>query len=321
MREAYIIASDLHFNSHKRNRFDYYGECLDVIDKLHRITSEIQADKKNLISLDDMVDRGKTTPQLYDKVVQLIKLLIDPYDNTYIALGNHTKTYHIDNPLFSFIKSFDTDALIGWKGVPKSLTQGIQVLDRLIFDDMEFVFRPYGTNTDKITDKSGILFMHDDLYPPGAESLVPYVKHRYYGSIEHYDFVFNGHLHSIRTVWNNGQTQVHNLGSLLRTKSDEVLDTDLLRIIPVIYINNGKFETIELKEIILPPREVVYMELEYQKSKEVYLLKKERDIVKDYGKVLDFDGDPIKGVSEAVRAASNFRVSGLWNRIRSVVDE
>jgi len=230
------VVPDLHFSSHKQNRFNYYGECLDVIEQIHDINNRAIADEKFLISLGDIVDRGKSIVGLYNKVSQLIKLLIESFDATYITLGNHEKTYHADNPIFSFIQSFDTEALRGWKAKPESLTPEIIVTDRLGFEDVEFVFRPYGTSVDKVSDKIGILFMHDNLYPSEARTLVPYVKHNYAQSIEEFDFVFNGHLHSIRTPWNLGNTQIHNLGSLLRTKSDEVSDTDLIRLIPVIYI-------------------------------------------------------------------------------------
>jgi len=90
-----VVVADLHFNSHKQNRFNYYDECLDVIEQIHTIADDADADKKHLISLDDMVDRGKSTSNLYDKVVQLIKYLIEPFDKAYIALGNHSKTYHV----------------------------------------------------------------------------------------------------------------------------------------------------------------------------------------------------------------------------------
>jgi len=315
-RESYIVVSDLHFNSHKQNRFNYYQECLDVIEDIHRINKNIQADKKYLISLDDMVDRGKPTSSLYDKVVQLIKYLLEPFDGSYIALGNHSRTYHVDNPLFSFIQSFDTPALNHWKAKPVSLTKDIIVTDRLEFEDVEFVFRPYGTAVDKISEKMGILFMHDDLYPPGVDRLVPYVKHRYTHPLEKFDFVFNGHLHSIRTVWSMGRTQIHNLGSLLRTKSEEVMDTDLVRMVPVIYIDGGYFETIRMETITLPPREAVYKEEAYQEQHEVYEMQKERKAYKDFGKVFAFDAEPLELVDEAVSATRNFRVTSLWNKIK-----
>jgi len=315
-RESYIVVPDLHFNSHKQNRFNYYKECLDVINDIHFINSSIKADKKHLISLDDMVDRGKSISNLYDRVVQLIKYLIEPFDEIYITLGNHSRTYHIDNPLFSFIQSFDTAALNGWKAKPVSLTKDIIVTDRIEFENVEFVFRPYGTAVDKLSDKMGVLFMHDNLYPPEADGMLPYVKHKYMHPLEKFDFVFNGHLHTIRTVWNIGSTQIHNLGSLLRTQSDEVSDTDLIRLIPVIYITDGNFETINMERITLPPREEVYKEEAYQEQRLNYELSKERKEYKDFGKVFALDAEPLKLVDEAVNATRNFRVSSLWNKIK-----
>ena len=315
-RESYLVVSDLHFNTHKQNRFNYHQECVEIIEQLHIINRGIVADKKFLISLGDIVDRGKKDSILYDQILQLLKMLISDFDDVFQVLGNHEKTYYHDNPLFSFIASFDTQALSGWKAKPKSSTPCIKVVDRLEFADVEFVFRHYGTAVHRISDKTGILFTHENIFPEAAKHVVPYLKQSYSGKLDGYAFVFNAHLHSIRATWSIGDTQIHNLGSLLRTSSDDIDDVDLNRIVPVVYINNNRLETIQFAKITLPERNLVYQDESYADQKEVRELAKERKEYKELGRIFYDNDEPLKFVDEAVDSTRDFQIRCLWNKIK-----
>ena len=315
-RVCYIVVTDLHLNSHKQNRYNYFIECLDVIDQIKQIALSIHAKEKNLILLGDEVDRGKTSVDAYDKVLQLLKYLINDFNKTYLVMGNHSKSYSKHNPIYSFIHSFETDTVKSWNVKPLALVPEIEVLDRIEFKDVEFVFRHYGSNTQMISDKVGILFMHDNLYPQEEEHRITYAHNKYIHPIDKFDFIFNGHLHTIRTQWTLGKTQIHNLGSLLRTKAEEVFDSDLVRQIPIIYLEDGYLDTIKMEKITLPPKEIVYKEDEYQEQHEKYILKKDLNEYKEYGKIFQHDIVPLDMLDQSVQATYDIRVRALWSKIK-----
>jgi hypothetical protein len=90
----------------------------------------------------------------------------------------------------------------------------------------------------------------------------------------------------------------------------------LIRLIPVIYLIQGKLETIKMEQITLPPRELVYKEEAYAEQKENRLLANERKEFKEFGKVFAFGDDPLVQVEDAVKATGDFRVKSLWNKIK-----
>lgn len=259
MSEGYFILPDFHLNIHKENRFSYAEEAFSVCVWLGETVDKYRdrgIDKLYGISVGDLVDIGHSKRANYVAVQQLIKIVLRMFDDLFLNFGNHEITFYKDNPLFSFIRDIQHPHIISKFGHLKceSSFNEIKTPERIILNDTEIVFRGWGTESVKITDKRGILILHTPLLSSeGAREL--YATNQYEEVITSldssgYEDIYCGHIHTVIDTWDYHGATVHNLGSLLRTSVQQIDDFNRRRVVPVLIFDDNR-NLIEKNEEIL----------------------------------------------------------------------
>ena len=283
-----MILPDLHLNNKKNHRYRYDLECYSVIDKIHYFVEQERehCDKLYAISLGDLVDGSKSSRREYTMVQQQLKLLIEPFDKFYLTIGNHEISYSTNNPIYSFIKLIENEEIIVRYPhlVPESSVNQIFTPKYIELENLEIVLGVWKIIPKPKTNKPAILMWHGNyLSKSGIDKIKIFKQFEFVQDfIDFCDWthVFIGHEHTVVDKYNIGSTIVYNLGSLLRTGCDQVIDQESLRIIPILRTLNGNFDSIIYKEFKLHERNQIVDEISYRKSQEVYNLKKNIDQTK-----------------------------------------
>lgn len=272
MSSAYLILTDMHLNVTKENRIDYGSECLSIIDKIYSIAKTYRDEGYNHvygISIGDLVDKSFPERRKYTKTQQMLKLLLNCFDDFFLCFGNHELTYYKDNPIYSFMKSINNSEI---RRLYPQLTceslcnDEIKTPNNLIFNNSEIVFQGYGTSNVFTTDKEiKILLMHEFLLSDNGlrkfnqlsnVNITPYDIND--NKISH---IFCGHAHVVIEDWSIGTTKIHNLGSLLRTKHNEIFDYDRTRYIPALIVDsNNDITEIQYNNFKLHKRNIILNE-------------------------------------------------------------
>lgn len=280
----YFIATDLHLYHKMNARYDYFKECESVVEDILKTLEENKSTTGDniLILAGDVVHQKLTYSKDFTRVNDLISRLIEPFDKTYLNIGNHEITYQANNPILKRIKNINHPKIDKIRKSFLGEKEDVCVVDRISYDNVNIDFYPYGAEQivkepNKITIAIGHgSYINDNLSNYLREEGFHVPKRT--ALIENPDFLFTGHEHTVIANHKNGNTNIYNLGSLMRTNVREVRDNDRKRIIPVIEIENDNLVDIKYPSIYLPLRSSVINEEKVIKDREKYKKQKERKI-------------------------------------------
>lgn len=248
----------------------------------------------------DIFNRGfiEITEYLYwsDWFIELDSLLSDRYGCIYSAVGNHELSFSKNNPFWRFISNkdggFNTAAVWRTKAVnPMGAKSLIHVEDYLKLGDKVGLYLCHydavSTCSEllsrNVDDEIKVCISHLSIISSeitrvlrdnyGRDPLTHVIEHeqiRDMDFLHNFDYVFNGHMHkaySRFTITNDAtghKTRLMYLGSLGRTNSEEINDTDLIRTLPIIDVDTGEMTC---EEIVLWNRKsAIVQDYDFQKS-------------------------------------------------------
>lgn len=324
MKNAYLITSDLHKSGkNKANRINYVKEVEYVEDKLIEIANSYRNQGFNVIrlSLGDEFDtsyREVNTAMIH--LTESIRLS-KKFNKTYVTVGNHELTYYKNNPFWYLVNRIDSTSIqksrkTGW--VPKGVTTNLNVVDRLVDGEVEFLFNHYGSGIrladpnfktiglfhqdvvfrnvlDEAKNKYGNIFELDE------DTMVK--KHNYVyldnnSVLKDYQKCYYGHHHMLYGRWEDEDNTEHNyLASLGRTTHREVRDDFLERNVPVVLVEDGILTDVQDNYFNLMSRELCVKEELVKIAEEKYERSKEVQAIKKYNGSSD---DPLKNVKDSL---------------------
>ena len=251
-------------------RKDYIGEIYSYMNEIMQIINE-DKDIDTVCFVGDIFNRGFNNIEEYFRWIDWFTFLNDVLTSRggkiYSVVGNHELSFSKNNPFWRLVakEHFNTDASWDNKAVmPKGLKDIINVCDVLEYSDKVSIFFCHYDRTDMCkkqvmshieehSDKCRICLSHNYIISNeimrtlrdgyGRDPMTHFIEHEHIGSMglyEQFDMVFNGHMHKAYSRFtitrdnDNHKTKLFYLGSIGRTNSDEVNDTDLTRLIPVI---------------------------------------------------------------------------------------
>ncbi len=283
MTNAYLVVTDLHCDTEKSNRINYFGEILSAIESIIRIGNDYRQKgySVKLIFLGDVFDAGMSNPSDAMQLMEVFYFLCSSFDGVWSVVGNHEISYAKNNPFWFLVSQLGDEGLLGLKRFiqPRGLNSRIVVPDMIEDGDTVLYFNHYST-VPKVPDhgKVRIGLFHQNV---GSNAICKMwgtfdnVEEASY--VQAYNYAFFGHMHLAKgAYWLNEAHTCRGewLGTIGRTKVDEVLDDSLDVNIPVIIVKDGKFQKIEDNPIHLWSRQesIDFPKLEAsQKSKELVM--------------------------------------------------
>ena len=262
-KHVYLLVTDLHIGLKKANRIDYFREILksigDIITIAERYKSEGDC-KINLLLLGDVFDMSIRNASDAMQASEIFRFFCSQFDHVWSVVGNHELTYAKDNPFWfavSEITDLDLQAIKRYIQ-PRGLTNTVSIVDKVVDGDVVFYFNHFNTPTKRPVD--GVVrigLFHQNI---GSNSIC-----KMYGQfddvektpvIQSYNYCFFGHMHLAKGKYyiNPEHTCLCEwLGTIGRTKIDEVIDSDLQVNIPAVIVDNGAFVSIDDNFIELVP--------------------------------------------------------------------
>lgn len=259
---VYLVVTDLHVDYVKENRISYITEILDALADIQTIANAYRQKYKDckltLALLGDVFDGSITNASDAMQALEMFRLFCSSFDRVVSVVGNHEITYARDNPFWFLVSSIDDEGLQQVRRYiqPKGLFNVIEVLDTLEDGDVTFYFNHFGVRP-KVPVARGVRIglFHQNV---GSNDICKMwgtfdnVEEASY--IQGYNYCFFGHMHLAKGQYylNDSNTCIGEwLGSIGRTKVDEVLDSSLEVNVPAIVIVDGKFQGVDKNLITL----------------------------------------------------------------------
>lgn len=216
-----------------------------------------------LIILGDFYDRGFSDAGDAMMALEFARMAFSNFDKVFAVVGNHELTYYKNNPFWFLVSGIsDNDLLREYTKIkqPKGFLDSITVTDKHIDGEVAFIFNHYGTRIKQVEPqcKVNIGLFHQNI----ASHEIPDVWGEYIDIeksqlFDDYTYMFLGHIHSNeyygRYKLASG-TIAYYLSSVVRASVSEIDDNYLIRNIPIVYVEDGKFTRVEDKEFRLLKR-------------------------------------------------------------------
>lgn len=263
MKNAYLVVTDLHCDVEKANRVNYFGECLQAIQSIIDIASTYRQKgyTVRLVLLGDVFDAGLTNSDDAMQFMEVFYFFCSAFDGVWSVVGNHEISYAKNNPFWFLVSSLQDDGLQKLKRFiqPRGLTGRIVVPSTIEDGDTVLYFNHFSTPP-KVPTKGTVRvgLFHQNV---GSNDICKMwgtfddVEEASY--VQGYNYSFFGHMHLAKgSYWLN---EAHTckgewLGTIGRTKVDEILDDSLDVNIPVILVEDGRFCGVEDNPIHLMSR-------------------------------------------------------------------
>ena len=267
--------SDINIDGRK----DYIGEIKGyMMDVLNLVKEDASID--NVAFVGDIFNRGfKTSIDEYffwiDWFAVLDNIVAERFGKIYSVVGNHELSYSQGNPFWRMVTKDSFNTAKRWSDKAHyalGLKSLIHVEDILDLDNSTIFFCHYnGMDLCKeIVDKHVEVYKdtkkrfclsHNSIISSaiantlrenyGRDPLTHFIAHERIESLDlfhKFDYVFNGHMHkafSNFTITDNStghETKLYYLGSLGRTNSEEINNSDLKRVLPCIDTLTGEVD-------------------------------------------------------------------------------
>lgn len=311
MKNAYLLVTDLHCDVEKANRVDYFGECLKALQDIMSIADKYRSQgySVNLILLGDVFDAGLTNSDDAMQFMEVFYFFCSVFDHVWSVVGNHEISYAKNNPFWFLVSSLQDEGLQRLKRFiqPRGLTGRIIVPATVVDGEVAFYFNHFGAIA-KVPDEGVVRIglFHQNV---GSNDICKMwgtfdnVEEAAYVQAYHYSFF--GHMHLAKgSYWLN---EAHTckgvwLGTIGRSKENEVIDDSLEVIVPVVLVDGGVFTGIEDNTIVLASRAnaIDFQKLAAaQKSREIITERKNVSTNKYHGETLfdtlegSFAGTPL----------------------------
>lgn len=282
MKNVYLLMTDLHADTEKANRLNYFGEVLTAMQDTLNIAQKYKdaGYNVNMMFLGDVFDTGSSNPSDAMQLMEVFYFFTSMFSQVWSVVGNHEISYAENNPFWYLVAEMQDESLSMVRRFiqPRGLTSRIVVPDRVTDGDTVFYFNHYGTPAKTPdTGKIRIGLFHQNV---GSNEICKMwgtfdnVEEAAY--IQGYNYCYFGHMHLAHgEYWLNEQHTCKGewLGTIGRTKVDEIQDDCLEVNIPAVIVVDGKFVTIESNYITLKNREETVDVPKYEASK------KSREIV------------------------------------------
>lgn len=263
MKNVYLLLTDLHINFAKENRISYSSEILnamqDVIEIADSYRKKIQGCSVILMLLGDIFDNSMSNSSDALQANEIFRFFCSMFDTVYAVVGNHEITYARNNPFWFAVSEITDESLAGIARYiqPRGMTAQVIVTDRLTDGSVTFYFNHYGTKP-KSPETRGVnigLF-HQNI---GSTSIC-----KMWGEFEdiektdyalRYQYLFFGHMHLAKGKYalsDYPKCIAEWLGTVGRTKVEEIDDKSLDVNIPAVLVDDGVFISIEDNFITLP---------------------------------------------------------------------
>ena len=350
-KDVFLVVSDLHdTEKNMATRIDYKKEINFVYSRIFQVIKKYeQTDAKvHLLFLGDIFHRSYRSAERSMESMDTVQFLCERVETAHSVVGNHEITWAASNPFWYLVPSLEeAPSILGGKKKleAKGLSGKLQVVDRLRFGDVEFLFNHYGVRPQQPSqDVTSIGLFHQDVV---MRDLLPEMEKKFgvtmfnHGfefvddtdSLAGYQYAFVGHQHLSYGTYryenekSKSQTEVCWLASLGRTNETEVQDTFLERNLPAILFLDGKFIGVEDNKFDLPSRAecineaVVLKNKEYRKTiqerKNLALLQFTYDPLENL--MRNFDGNPV--LQDVIQSRSEGNQSQLDEFIKECFDE
>ena len=300
MKNVYLIVTDLHLDFSKANRLNYFGEILNAMQDIMNIAKKYKDQGYNVYQclLGDVFDGSFSNPSEAMQAIEIFRYYCNVFNSTWSVVGNHEITYAKDNPFWFLVSEITDVALLGVRRFlqPRGLQPTISVVDKFEDGEVSFYFNHFGTSA-KVPDAIGVRIglFHQNV---GSNEICKMwgtfdnVEEASY--IQGYNYCFFGHMHLAKGkyILNEAETcRGEWLGTIGRTKVDEIIDDSLDVNIPAIKVEDGKFQGIDDNSItLLNSKECIdYVKLTaYKKSRKV-IEEREKNTPNKYKGVSLFD--------------------------------
>lgn len=263
MKNAYLLMTDLHADMEKANRLNYFSEVVSSIQDVISIAETYRSKgySPKLIFMGDVFDSGSTNPTDAMQLMEVFYFFTSYFDGVWSVVGNHEISYAKNNPFWFLVSEMQDESLSRVKRYiqPRGLNGRIIVPDRIVDGDTVFYFNHFGTPA-KVPDQGlvRIGLFHQNV---GSNDICKMwgtfdnVEEAAY--IQAYNYCFFGHMHLAKgEYWLNAEHTCKGewLGTIGRTKVDEILDDSLEVNVPAVLVEDGRFIDIEPNHIILKNR-------------------------------------------------------------------
>lgn len=261
-KAAYLVMTDLHLDFSKANRLNYFGEVLQSMSDIITIAEKYKGNgyEVNLLMLGDVFDGSLPNASEAMQAIEIFRYFCANFSHVWSVVGNHEISYANDNPFWFLISAIEDDSLNSVKRFiqPRGLCETVLVPATVADGNVTFYFNHYGTPP-KTPMSRGIKIglFHQNV---GSNDICKMwgtfdkVDDAVY--IQGYQYCFFGHMHLAKGKYflNKEHTcQGEWLGTIGRTKVDEVSAEDLQVNIPVVRIEDGEFSGIDDNYIELQP--------------------------------------------------------------------
>lgn len=300
MKRDYIIVPEPHiFDKNLANRIDYQKEVRDILGgtliDLIKQRKEV-SDQVFVVFAGDIFHNGisdsDTLLYWYNYFINLRGICTDIFS----VVGNHEISYLKKNLFWKLVSEVESPYINAYKKKP--LVAGgefpvIRIVDELVDGNVSIHMGHY-ERYPLATNKTNILVTHNNLISAeiaellltkyGRDQSMQYIQTRgssVLNEASQFDYVFIGHLHRAYSKFeskkNNGEVSVWRyLGSIGRTNTTEVNDSDLERVLPVVSTYCGELVEVTEYKFNLSGRSESVNEIAVDKSKAVYELKKDK---------------------------------------------
>lgn len=289
MKNVYLCLTDLHLDFTKANRINYFGEILNAMNDIQTIAREYSTKgcQVNAIFLGDVFDGSLSNSSEAMQAIEIMRFFCESFQKVWSVVGNHEITYAKDNPFWFLVSEIEDNTLASIRRFlqPRGLCNVVTVPALFTDGEVTFYFNHFGTPP-KTPSARGVRIglFHQNV---GSNDICKMwgtfddVEDAAY--VQGYNYCFFGHMHLAKGKFylNEEHTcQAEWLGTIGRTKVDEVMAEDCKVNIPAIVVEDGKFVGIEDNYIELPPpSEVIDFEKLRASQKSRQIIDKRREII------------------------------------------
>lgn len=329
---AFVVVTDMHENyKTSNNRISYENEMQVVRSKIIRTVTDYkkQGYDTYVLFLGDIFTMGYREVFKATAANNFFILLRNQCDGMFSVIGNHELTYYAGNPFYTLVKEMNSERLLRSSAKifqPKGLMPVIDVVDRICAGDTVIHFNHYNTGVEKAEDgKVNVGLFHQSIV---CKEILDKMDQRLNDSnygvtpvdfdnsslFDGFTYCFFGHMHKVygtfkyQSDFMQEPVTLQYLASLGRPNRTEVNNAFLERDVPVILVENGKYQGVKTSPFYLLPEEDCIKFDVVDKEKEKYEKVKERKIIKNYNPITD---EPVKNLVD--RCAGDASMSDLLN--------
>lgn len=291
-KNVYLLVTDLHIGFKKPNRKNYLGEVMNAMSDIMNIADKYSdCGKLVLILLGDVFDNGVTDASEAMQLLEVFRYFCKPFNEVYAVVGNHEITFAKNNPFWFLTQSIEDTNLLNIKRFiqPRGLSDTINIVDTITDGNVKIYFNHFGIKA-KTPKGQGthIGLFHQNV---GSNEICKMwgtfddVEEADY--IQSYNYCFFGHMHLAKGKYflNKSHTCLGEwLGTIGRTKINEVLDDSLSVNIPALCVTDGELVCIEDNFINLGSSSdcINFEELEISNKNKELINVKNKIVVSDY---------------------------------------